>query len=405
MPAFRRLSGAYAISRLGDFLAMVALAMAVYDRTHSTLATTALFLAFEFFPALLAPALTARLDRIPVARVLPALYSAEAVIFCALAALMDVFSLTPFLVLVAIDGALGVTARAICRAGVAGALGRADDLRAGNGLMNVAVAPAMAIGGALGGVLVAGAGVEVALLVNAATFAASALLTAGIGALPFVEADSGTAVVHWRARLDEALDYLRGNRVVLVLLAAQAAALVFFAMTEPIEVPYTRHTLGAGPGGYGALIATWGAGVVIGGLLYTWFGRQQLRAALLISTLVEGAAFLGLGAAQTITAACLIAVAGGAANGAQLSAIVTAIQESIAMEFQARVMSVYEAVTTATPGVGYVLGGALGAIAGGRVAFAVAGCGVFGVVALAAAARPWRIATAEPAPQAETLPA
>lgn len=404
-PAFRRLAGAYAISRFGDFLALVALAVLVYDRMHSTLATAALFLALELVPALFGPALTAGVDRLPIRRVLPALYAAETVIFCVLAVLTHAFALAPFLALVALDGALGVTARGLCRAAIAASLERTGDLRAGNALLNMAAAPSMAIGGAAGGILIVSGGADLALLVNAATFAVGGLLVWEVRQLVQLPDDEEQAASHWRARLAEALAYVRGSRIVLVLLVAQASVLVFFAMTEPIEVPYTRDTLGAGLGGYGALIAAWGVGVMLGSVVYTWLGRERIQAALLVATLLQGVAFLGLAAATTITAACAIGVLGGAANGAQLAAISTAIQEVIAPAFQARVMTVYEAVTTAAPGIGYIVGGAVGTLAGGRAAFVVAGCGVFAVAALAVMARPWRAPELEPTAQPESLPA
>jgi hypothetical protein len=403
---FRRLAGAFAINRFGDFLALVALALVVYDRTHSTVATAAFFVALEFVPALVAPALVARLDRIPIGRVLPVLYAVECVLFCVLAELTHGFTLAPFLALVALDGALAVAARALCRAGIAATLDGTGALRQGNALLSMASAPAMAVGGAAGGALVASAGADVALLVNAVTFAVGAVLVSGVRGLACFEVEtSDAAPTHWRDRLDEALSYVRRTRLVLVLLAGQALALVFFAMTEPIEVPYTRDTLAAGPGGYGALIAAWGIGVVVGGVLFTWIGQRRLGQTLVVATLLQGAAYLGLGVAGTIEAACAIGVIGGAANGAQLAAIATAVQEAISAEFQARVMSLYEALTTASPGVGYLVGGALGMLAGGRAAFVVAGCGVFAVVALVGIARPWRVAAAEPRPKPQTLPA
>jgi predicted MFS family arabinose efflux permease len=190
---------------------------------------------------------------------------------------------------------------------------------------------------------------------------------------------------------------MRENRLVMALLLGQGAAVAFFAMTEPIEVVYTRQALGAGPGGYGALVATWGVGVIAGNVIYTWSARRSLAAALVISTLAQGAALIGIGAAHSIELACAIAVVGGAANGAQGAALVTALQEAIAMDFQTRVMSFFEAIVTAAPGVGYLLGGAIAAAAGGRAAFVVAGIGVFAITALVAAARPWRSGNRSPA--------
>ena len=58
-------------------LALIALAVVVYDETHSALATTAMFLAMEFLPSLLAPALTARVERLPVARLLTTIYGSR----------------------------------------------------------------------------------------------------------------------------------------------------------------------------------------------------------------------------------------------------------------------------------------------------------------------------------------
>jgi predicted MFS family arabinose efflux permease len=389
--AFRRLAGAYAISRIGDVLAIVAMAIVVWDRTHSTFATTALFVALEFLPALAGPPLVARFDRLPVRRVLTTVYVLEAAVFAVLALLTREFSLGPFLLLVAVDGALGIVARSLCRGAIAAVLEPTGDLRAGNALLNLAVAPNMAIGGAVGGVLVATAGADVALLVNAATFALGALMIRTAPGLPRdVPGEDDEPHERWQERLSATLTYVRRRRLVLALFVGQALALIFFAMTEPIEVAYTRESLDAGPGAYGAFIATWGAGAVLGSALYTWVGSTRLAFVTAASTAILGAAYLALAVATSIEAACAIAVIGGAASSAQLVAITTAIQESIELGQQARVMSVFESVGMAAPGLGYVIGGVVAAGAGGRAAFAVAGCGVLVVLAAVLAARPWR---------------
>jgi predicted MFS family arabinose efflux permease len=389
VPAFRRLGGAYAINRTGDMVAIVALAIVVWDETHSTLATTALFIALEFVPALAAPALTARLDRIPTGRVLPAVYALEAAVFCLLALLSQSFSLVPLLALVAVDGALGVVARALGRGAIAAVLAPTGQLREGNALLNMALAPNMAIGGALGAGLIAWSGADAALLVNAATFGFAGLMVLTARGLPRYDADDdGAPVEHWRTRLSAALTYIREHRALMVLLCGQAAAMVFFALTEPIEVAYTRDALGAGAGGYGAMIAAWGVGIMVGSVLYTWLGTKRLAAAALVATLLQGVAYVALGAAPDIEAACAISIVGGAANGTQLAAVATAIQEAIALDFQARVMSIYEAAMTAAPGIGYLLGGGLGAAFGGRAAFTVAGVGVLVVLVSVLVARP-----------------
>jgi predicted MFS family arabinose efflux permease len=388
VPAFRRLAGGYALSRIGDMVAMVALAILVWDETHSTFATTGLFIALEFLPALVAPALTARVDRIPTARVLPAIYLAEAAVFVALSFLSRDFSLALLLVLVAFDGALNVVSRALSRSAIAAVLEPSGNLREGNALLNMALAPNLAIGGAAGAGLLVFLGTGGALLVNSATFAVAALVVVTAPDLPRFDAEIEEGG-HWRDRFRAGIRYLRSNRTVLILIVGQVSVTVFFALTEPLEVAYMRETLDAGPSAYGAFVAAWGLGIVVGSVIFTWVGVRNLALTALVGTVVQGVSYAALAAAGGIQVACAIALVGGAANGAQIAALGTAIQEGIALEFQARVMSIYEAAMTAGPGIGYVLGGLVGATAGQRAAFMVAGIGVLVVTLAVVLARPY----------------
>ena len=53
---------AYTINRLGTWIGLIALMVAVYDHTHSALAVAALLFAAEALPAFLAPAVIARVE-------------------------------------------------------------------------------------------------------------------------------------------------------------------------------------------------------------------------------------------------------------------------------------------------------------------------------------------------------
>src|SRR3954447_12839105 len=102
---FGRLLGSYTLNELGDSVGLVALAVLVYDRTQAVAPTAAFFLAAKFLPALIAPALTARIDQIALRRSLPALYAIEAVAFALLALIArGDFVLAAVLVLGTIDG-------------------------------------------------------------------------------------------------------------------------------------------------------------------------------------------------------------------------------------------------------------------------------------------------------------
>src|SRR5688500_13465543 len=87
VPPFGRLLTSYVVNRLGDFVGLVALAVLVYDQTRDPLATTGLFIAAEFAPALLAPLVTARVDIHRPHLVLACIYALEAVLFATLALL------------------------------------------------------------------------------------------------------------------------------------------------------------------------------------------------------------------------------------------------------------------------------------------------------------------------------
>lgn len=379
-PLFRRLATTYAVNELGDWMGIVALSVLVFDRTGSALATTALFLGTRFLPALLAPLLVTRGERPPPRYALPVIYCGEAAAFGGLAFFADHFSLAAVIAIAALDGALALTGRALTRAVVAALLGEGDELRAGNALLNVAFTGGAAVGPALAGLVVAGFGAETALLLDAVSFYAIAWILFTAGALPRAEPEPG----RMRDRVRAGVAYLRDQRLLRRLLTAQGAAFVFFAAVIPVEVIYAKETLGAGDSGYGLMLASWGAGMVLGGLLFAAARRAPLIKLLFLSTLAVGAGYLGLASAPTLAAACVASVLGGAGNGIQWVAMISAVQELTVPEMQARVMSVLESIGAAMPGVGFVLGGAIATVASPRVTFLVAGTGVFAIVAFVA---------------------
>src|SRR5207245_444118 len=116
-PSFARLAGAYLLSEVGDWLVGIALAIVVFDQTGSAAATTAAFLAARVLPSVAVPALTARLDELPVQRALALLFALQATACAGLAVFSAAFSLPMLLVLAVINGVAAVTARAIVRAG------------------------------------------------------------------------------------------------------------------------------------------------------------------------------------------------------------------------------------------------------------------------------------------------
>lgn len=382
-PLFRRLATSYAVNELGDWMGIIALSVLVFDRTDSALATAALFLGTRFLPALLAPFLVTRAEKPPPRYALPVIYCGEAAAFggLALLAAADNFSLAAVIVLATIDGALALTGRALTRAVVAAQLEPTGELRAGNALLNIAFTGGAAIGPGLAGLVVAGFGVSTALLLDAISFYLIAWILLTAGPLPRAEPEPG----RMRKRVRAGLAYINEQRVLKRLLIAQGAAFVFFAAVIPVEVIYAKDTLGVGDSGYGFLLASWGAGMVLGSLLFAGVRRRSIAYLLFFSTLTVGAGYLGLAVAPTLAVACAASVLGGCGNGVQWVSMISAVQELTAPSMQARVMSVLESIGAAMPGIGFVLGGVVAAVASPRTAFLAAGLGVVGIVLLGAA--------------------
>ncbi|MGC9221097.1 MAG: hypothetical protein ACP5H2_07075, partial [Solirubrobacteraceae bacterium] len=102
--AFRHLAGTYAINDLGNWIGEIALAILVYGRTGSALATALLFMAMRGLPALASPLVTAHVESRRARPTLTGLYSLEFALFVALAIIARHFSLLLVLALVAIGG-------------------------------------------------------------------------------------------------------------------------------------------------------------------------------------------------------------------------------------------------------------------------------------------------------------
>ena len=386
---FGRLLGSYTVNDLGDTIGVIALSILVYDQTEAVAPTAGFFLFARFLPALLATGLIAQLDRYGLRRTLPSLYAGEALIFVALAFLAegDRFLLPLVLALGAVDGTLAITGRGLTRGAVGVLLQPKGLLTEGNALMNLGFAASSVFGAALAGGLIAAFGVSVALLVDAASFALIAVVLAVARDLPEPEHEDRTP---WRERFLDGLEFVRDFRPVRTLLVGQSLALICFTIVVPIEVIYAKESLGTTNAGFGILMSSWGAGIVIGSLLFLLLKRRSGLLIILISSAAVGFAYLGMSQAGTLAVACAFSVLGGAGNGVQWVAVMTALQEATPPELQARMSGLLESLGAAMPGVGFLLGGTIVALGSPRTAFAVAGAGILVLVVVAAILRPGR---------------
>jgi MFS family permease len=377
-PLFRRLLATYSINEMGDWMGIVALSVLVFEATNSPLATAGLFLGTRFLPAFLSPLLVTRVERLQPRIALPVIYCVETAAFGALALLASNFSLALVIVVATVDGTMALAGRSLTRAIVAALLEPTGELRAGNGLLNVAFTTGAAVGPALAGLVVAGIGVQAALFLNAASFYAVALIIFTAGVLPRAEPEEGST---W-ARIKAGVAYVREQARLRRLLIIQGLAFAFFSAVVPLEVVYAKDTLGAGDTGYGILLTTWGVGMVGGSLIFARVKKTPLIVLLLLSTLVVGISYLGMGIAPNLAIACAFSILGGVGNGVEWVSAISAVQELTESGMQARIMAVLESVASAMPGVGFALGGGLAAVASTRTTFAVSGFGVLAIALL-----------------------
>ncbi|CAN5469189.1 MFS transporter [soil metagenome] len=383
LPGFPNLAVGYMVNELGNWLGEIALAILVYEATGSAIATASLFVAMQFLPAFGTPLLVTRIETIPVRRSLTTLYVAEAACFAALALLAtnESFSLAPILILAALDGTSAASARSLTRAAAVEMLTPANLLREGNSILNVGFTAGAAGGPALAGLIVAGAGEQAALFGDAVSFLAMAVLIGCARGLRSHQHDADEGGFIQRVR--DGASYLRGQRALRGVIAAQSLGFIFFALILPIEVVFAKGTLGSGDVGYGVLLASWGVGMVLGSFLFAGLRQIPISGLLATSTSAIGVAYLLTAVSPTLAVACTASVLGGIGNGIQWVAMITTIQQLTADRYQARVIAVLESAGSAMPGIGFLLGGAIATLLSPRASYAVAGAGVLVVLGIA----------------------
>ena len=379
LPAYRRLLAAYSLNELALSIASLALAVLVYRRTGSAIGAAGFFLCSQFVPALISPALVARLDQRSVRPVLATLYSLEGIAFVALAWIASMFSLVPLLALALADGVLALTARALARTATVALTSPLGLLREGNAVMNGAFSVCFMAGPAIGGLIVVADGSTAALLANSVLFALIALTLVTASGLPGPVHEPAAVAGRIRAALAHALH----RPAIRSLLGLQAMALLFFTISIPVEVVFAQHSLHAGADGYGALLSTWGAGAIAGSAIYARWRSLSPRILISLGAGALGIGFLVMAIAPTLALALVGAVLAGCGNGIEAVSARTALQEHVEAPWMAMMMSLNESMFQAVPGGGILLGGAIAALASPRVALAVAGGGALAVTAAA----------------------
>jgi hypothetical protein len=386
LPRYRRLLTAYTVNAAGDWLGEIALSVMLFATTHSVLAVSALWILGRFVPALLAPLVVGAVEG-TVLGTPAALYLAEAGVFAALAGGVAAgIPIAAILGLALLDGVLAVAARAFTKTAIVATTGPDGLLREANALLGLTFTVSGTAGPVVAGIMVATSGVPAALAVDAVSFAAAAACLRGIEVPPGAAQDGPGLLGSLRA----AARHVGGSPVLRRLFSAEAAGSVLLACVVPVELVYVTQTLGGTAKDFGTTLAAWGLGAVGGSAAMNVLLRRAGSAALLVSgVLVMIVGYLGMGAATHVPQVIAFSVVGGLGNGLEGLAFATLVQERTPLGLQTQINGLVESLHTAAPGAGYVLGGAIAALASPRATFWVAGIGALLVLlaAMAAAGR------------------
>jgi MFS family permease len=341
-------------SSIGTFLAAIALAIDVKDRTNSGLWVGAV-LVVEILPTILVGlTLGPLLDRLERRRLMVVADLLRAAVF---ATLPFATSAGEIVALALVAGLATGFFRPAVYAGVPnlvpeGQLGNA------NALLQTVENASWAVGPILGGLLTAAAGPHAAYWINAGSFLISAVLVARIPAR-LLQSTTALSRGHWTDLKDGFSAVLHSRPLMAVLLGWGLASLASGAISVS-EVFMAKNTLHAGDFGYGLLYGGIGSGLVLGSLWSSGLVERNGIARAYGFGLALMAFGFGVGAASVdiwmAAAACLI---GGVGNGVAVVCNALLVQRGIVDELRGRALTFVMSATFGLTGIGTIVAGAL----------------------------------------------
>jgi MFS family permease len=369
-PGFRALFAAIFASGLGTFIAVIALSVDVYDRTGSATWVSALLVA-DFLPSVAIGLLFGPLiDRLSRRRIMVVADLARLGIFVALP-----FTDSPqeIVILAAAAGFATGFFRPASYAGLPNVV-LAPDLPAANSLLRAGEYLSWTVGGALGGLVVAAYGPDLAYWINAATFLVSALFILRI-APSLLQRTKAQSRGHWHD-VGDGFSMVFRTRVLLAVFCAWNLVMLANAGINVAEVVLAKVEFASptvsGDVAFGFLWAASGLGLLLGSLYAPrWL---EVRGILLVYT--AALALMGFGAltaaiSPTVWVALPCMVLGGAGNGAAVVYNSLLVQRGAPDELRGRVFTVIMSTNFALLGLGMIVAGPLTDAVGARWVFVI----------------------------------
>ena len=343
---FRRLALGLAISQTGDWLYNVALIVLVIRATHSAAWVAAAgivrlvpYVALGTFGGVLA-------DRYPRKRVMIVSDLARAAIMVLLVVVDLRSGSALFAILLAgLSTSFAVAYGPALGAGLPLIVGE-DELSAANSITSTIQNVCIALGPAVGGVLLVLGSPATAFAVNAVSFLGSAI------AVSRVRADLGpvpTQAHHqepsmW-VRLRAGVDALRGSTDVIVLVAAWTASAFLYGTQIVLFALLATGRLGIGDNGMSFLYAAIGVGgIAAAGLAHRAADRPRQGMTLAIATLIPAVAFAGYAFTTTPAVAYLLAGIDGASSIVLDVLVLTSLQRMLGNEVMGRAFGAVDSI-------------------------------------------------------------
>ena len=376
-PAFRSLWSARLVSYVGDGIATVALVLLVSHGRPAT-AVGGLLLA-ESIPAFMAPVLGAVADRMDRRRAMIQCELGQAVLYGCIAAWLPPYG--ALLAFVAGASLLSRTFSAASKSAIPELVER-DELMSANALINTAFNLQVALGAALGGVLVGLTGSRLAMSFDAASFLASGLIMLALPPIPPSAELSPEGGL--RADTRAGLAYVRRDPLLRVLVLSMFAFVGFAALDNVTVVFLVRNVLGAGSFAYGAAMSAFGLGMIAAalGLVRRW-SRASPATVVLVGMLFTAVGNALVGAAPVIALVIAFQTLGGVGNGLAIVGEDTLLQRYVPGHLLGRAFGAVAAAIFLGTTIAYALGGVFVEATSPRIALIASGIGVFCVAAFA----------------------
>lgn len=375
---FRRLFLANLASGIGTWLALLALQIEVYDRTHSGWWVGAV-LAANIVPAIAVGLLLGPLvDRLSRKGLMIASDLGRLAVF---AALPFVHNTAAIVALALVAGIGNAFFRPAVLAGVPNLVSD-DDLPDANALLQFVDWGTAIIGSLAGGAIVALSGTSLAFWVNAVTFGISAVFVAGIPSR-LLQSERPIGRGHWKD-LREGYDAVLQSRELTTVLVAWTIAQIGIGGINLAEIFLARTEYDTGNFGFGLMVGASGVGLVVGGLWARSAAQLVgMRSAYPRALLVFAVGTLGAALAPNLWVGAIALFVYGLGNGVAVVLNITLVQRGAPDRLRGRALTAIIAINYGVLLAVFVAVGPLTDAVGARVVYAIA-AGALVVAAVAA---------------------